>query len=272
MDRGKVMLANYVYQFLEEQGIDPYYCYPHYPEGKPHIESFFGTVETEVWVDTAGYRGRNVVERNPNVKPKLTLVELEARFWSFIADYHNRVHSETRRAPAEYWAESTFLLPADPRQLDILLMEPADRKISKEGISYRGRTFWHPAFADFIGIQVLIRAGPSYAVPDEIQVFHEGRWLCTAFATDSEMGELVTHEQVAAAQREQSAVIRGRINAARRAVADAEREGGTNGGTTVTEQQQKPPSSVREKPEPARRATTTKRSRNVLRHKAGLDR
>ena len=199
-------------------------CAPHQPQLKGRVERIFGTLNTRLWATLPGYVSSNTVERNPSARAELTLVELETRFREFIQQYHHEPHSETGQAPIDYWNENVFAMPADPRQLDILLMEPETRKVIKTGISYKGRTYWHVELAALVGENVLIRAALPYSAPDEIEVFHRGTWICTAFAMDSDRGRLVDRREIREAIEAQRSTIRTEIETARRAVEEAERE------------------------------------------------
>ena len=150
--------------------------------------------------------------------------ELVAEFWKFIEQYHTEVHSETGETPLQYWKDHCLALTVDPRRLDVLLMEPCKRRVIKEGIKYDGRIYWHMALAPLVSENVLIRVEPSYSAPDEIQVFYDGQWICTALATDSEEGQQVTPAQIRAAQREQRQKARQEIEHYRSALEDADQE------------------------------------------------
>jgi putative transposase len=224
IDNGKELLSYHVEQLTRELGITLQPCAPHQPQLKGIVERFFETLNTRLWSRLPGYVASNTVERNPKAKAELTLSELVEEFWSFVAKYSQEVHSETGQTPLDYWKEHCFAEPVDPRRLDILLKEPTNRRVTKEGLKYEGRVYWHIALAGLVGRSILVRAEPSYSAPDEIEVFHDGQWICTAFAIDSEMGRSVTRSQVVTAQREQREQARHIINQARDALADADRE------------------------------------------------
>jgi len=75
-----------------------------------------------------------------------------------------------------------------------------------------------------VGKYVFVRAVPSYAAPDDIEVFDRDDWICPAFAIDSEVGKAVKSEDVRAAQREQREQAWDRIHAARDAVKQVDAE------------------------------------------------
>jgi hypothetical protein len=69
-----------------------------------------------------------------------------------------------------------------------------------------------------------VRSVPTYAPPGEIQVFADDIWICSAFATDSEVGKAVTAKDVRDAQCEQCEQIRERIAEARETVRQVDAE------------------------------------------------
>jgi hypothetical protein len=182
--------------------------------------------------------GANVVERNPQAKAELTLAELDQRFQGFIERYHQEIHSETGLSPLQFWQEHVAQRPVEERLLDVLLQEAAQRRVLKEGIKYGGRVYWHADLATIVGEDVLVRAAPSYTAPDELEVYFQMQWRCTAFALDSAKGRAVPRPVVAEAQRRQRAHARKLIAAAREKGAE------TPPSTT-------PPRSPRSRAEPA---------------------
>jgi putative transposase len=224
VDRGKELVAHHVTHLAHELGIELFHGTPGQPQQRGRTERFFGTLNTRLWSRMPGYVASNTTERNPGAKAEMTISELVDAFWTFVEEYHREIHSVTNISPIDYWTEHRCPPPVELRRLDILLMESARRKVGKIGIRYRSRKYWHDALAPLVGESVLVRTEPSYAAPDEIEVFHNGAWVCTAFATDSVRGRRVRPSDVAAAQRMQLQEARQRIGDARKALRDAEGE------------------------------------------------
>ncbi len=224
VDHGKELLSNHVYQLTEELHIQLQACEPHQPQQKGIVERFFGTLNTRLWSRQPGYVNSNTVKRDPNAKAELTLMDLEERFWIFIAWYHQETHSQTDETPLAYWTAHCYAESADPRLLDVLLMEREERRVFKDGIHYRDRFYWHPDLPPLIGSDVLIRTAPIYRPPDEIEVFQDGLWICTALATDSDLSQGVTREEMGKAKQEQKGYWNRRIQEARAASDAADRE------------------------------------------------
>jgi len=221
VDNGHELLSHHVYQLTQSLQIVLHPCKTHRPQEKGIVERFFGTLNTRLWADQPGYVASNTEERNPNAKAKLTLSQLEELFWSFIHQYHQEVHSETQETPLSYWEKHCYAEPANPRDLDMLLKEPADRVVAKDGIAYRNRTYWHTIVPDLVGKHVEIRAEPIYRAPDEIEVFLDHQWMCTAKATDA---QTLTQKEIGTAKQEQKEHLRRSIKKAREAAHLADQE------------------------------------------------
>jgi hypothetical protein len=150
-----------------------------------------------------GYVGANVVERNPKAKAELSLSELDHCFRTFVERYHQEVHSSTGQTPLQFWQEHATQVPVNERLLEVFLKEATHRRVLKEGIKYLGRIYWHADLATLVGEDVLVRAAPSYMAPDELEVYFEDQWRCTAFALDSAKGQALPRSVVSNAQRHQ---------------------------------------------------------------------
>jgi len=218
VDNGKDLVAHHVHQLAQGLGITLFPGPPHEPQVRGIVERFHETLDTRLWATLHGYVGRNVVERNPKARAELTLAELEQRFRSFIDQYHQEMHSATGQTPLAFWQEHARPLPVDERLLDVLLKEPAHRRVLKEGIKYAGERYWHSELAVLVGEEVLVRAAPCYTAPSELEVYFEGQWRCTAFALSSAKGQAVQRHDVVEAQRRQRVQARRRIQAAREAL------------------------------------------------------
>jgi hypothetical protein len=75
-----------------------------------------------------------------------------------------------------------------------------------------------------VGQEVLVRSAPTYAAPDDIEVYHREQWICTASATDSSTGMAVTAKDVRDGQHAQREEARQRIHEARDAVKHIDEE------------------------------------------------
>ena len=207
------MISKHMQQIANDLHFDLHACEPNDPHdrGNPQekgiVERFFRTLNTRLWATLAGYTHSTTSKRHPKAHAELTITQLAEKFWEFINnEYHCETHSETHETPLEFWAKHCHAAGhVSPRELDILLQAVEYRVLIKAGIKYAGRIYWHEDLYEDIpvGDQVMIRAQPRYMKPDEIQVFYENRWICSAFAHDSKVGREVTGERVLLAQRRQ---------------------------------------------------------------------
>ncbi|MDQ6644397.1 MAG: Mu transposase C-terminal domain-containing protein, partial [Chloroflexota bacterium] len=169
VDNGKDLIAHHVYQLAEGVGIKLVAGPPHQPQVRGIVERLHETLDTRLWSTLPGYVGPNVVKRNPRAKAELTIAQLDTHFRDFINRYHQEVHSKIGQTPLEFWQHNATPLPVDEpllRLLDILLKEPATRRVLKEGIKYAGERYWHPELAVLVGEDVLVRAAPHYTAPE----------------------------------------------------------------------------------------------------------
>lgn len=201
------------------------------PQIRGRVERFFGTLNTRLWSTLPGYTGSNVQERPPNVVAELTPEQLISEYEEFLEEYHNEPHSVLTEenggvpiTPLEYWRENCFAPQIeDERLLDILLLESETRTVQKGHIRFGNRQFWHLELAPLSGESVMIRVDTRFKTPDEIEVFHKGKWVCTAFATNSERGKAVTGEDVAEAKKYQRKAMSKITGPAKRAASEGKR-------------------------------------------------
>ncbi len=225
VDNGPELISDMVQFICAELHIDMPRDSPRHPEGRARAERDFGMLNTRLWSTLLGYVNSNTTARNPSAKAVLTPMELEDKYWEFMAIYHNEPQEELGgKTPIEFYHEHCFAEPVDPRLLDTLLLEPVDRVVRKEGIQLDNRIYWHENLGDIVNQPVLVRAAPAYKAPDEIEVFYDGTWFCTAVAIDSPKGRAIPREQIAAAQHTQRRRIKGRIAHARASLVAIDRE------------------------------------------------
>jgi putative transposase len=227
VDRGEDLVSRHVRLICIALHIKlhPTYC----PEHKPHVERFFGTLNTELWSEQPGYTDSSVAKRNPTAERDAShvIATLEAKFWGFInTKYHVRDHSALGMSPLRFWDENCFTEAPDPRKLDVLMMEPEQRKITKGRISLDGRLYFHPELATIVGEHILVRRTTHYGPPDFIEVYKDGAWVCTAVALDSDLADDISAKEVREAQKAQRKSAREQIEAAKQALKEDDHEAG----------------------------------------------
>jgi hypothetical protein len=271
VDRGKDLIAEHVFKLA--RGID-FELYPTYlPEHKGNVERFFGTLNERLWNRQPGYVASSVAERNPKAEERatLTISELVEKFWQFIDAYHREEHSDTGMTPIDCWDTCCFTDDVDPRQLDTLLYEEKEpRVVNKDGVHYGNRVYWHSSFATIIREKITLRAEPTYAPPDTIEIYYKREWFCTACATDSDIAErTITAATTREAQKEQRAFHRARIAQARAVVDADDKEAAQEASTaassetlqTSPERSRPTPVSSPSEEQPSKTVPTGKRSR-----------
>jgi transposase InsO family protein len=276
VDNGLELVSHHILQLTEGLGIVLHPCTPGQPQERGTEERFFGVLNTRLWSTLEGYISSNTVKRAPNVQAELTIAQLEQKFWEFIERYHNEEHSrlvdrEGRRwTPLDYWYHHCWAESANPRDLDVLLMEPEQRRVVRTGIKCHGQYYWHRALADLVGRDVTVRTAPTYGRPETLEVFLEQQWICTAFSASSEPGKQVTGKEVADARLDQKKGAWRRIHDAQQVVKQADVEiamqssGQKTAQNTTSDEEQKEETALLLEPEKQNQPPKKRRQRDFL--------
>lgn len=168
------------------------------PRGRGKIERFFRTVNQLLLAKLPGYAPPG--HKAPN--PVLNFALLEREFESFLLEYHQTEHSQTKEAPQKRWNGKGFLpqLPELLEKLDLLLLTIKDtRRIQRDGIKFQGLRYTDPLLANYIGEDISIRYDPRDIT--EIRVYHQSKFLCRAICPDLST-ETVTLKEIKAARNQ----------------------------------------------------------------------
>jgi len=175
------------------------------PRERGRIERFFRTINQMLLCGLPGYTPAGP----PHGQTLLTLPAFEAQLQRFIlADYHQRLHSETGVPPHARWAAGGFLpqLPESLEHLDLLLLTVAkSRKVHPDGIRFQGFRYLDPTLAAYVGEAVIIRYDPRDMA--EIRVFHQQRFLCRAICAEL-AGETIALREIIQARTHRRKTLR----------------------------------------------------------------
>lgn len=184
MDNGKDFASMHVARALGALGIAQKFCPPFTPEGKPHVERFFQTLQHELVSMLPGFVGHNVTQRqgieasrafsqrlgeaDKLISAEITADELQARIDNWLAhEYHRRAHGTLGTSPmlkAVSWTGEVRTID-DERALDMLLAEAPDtdgyRTVQKKGIRVENAYFIAPELGAFVGERVHVRLDPE---------------------------------------------------------------------------------------------------------------
>jgi putative transposase len=176
VDNGHEFTSEHFRVACEALEIQIMYAPPFTPEAKGFVERAIQTVEVMFFEEMTGYLGHNVAERKEiearrsfaqRIGKKGEVVqcghspgEFQGMINSWVENvYHQRRHRGIGMSPEAKAAMSPR--PArkikDPRSLDILLTEVAERTIQKTGIDFEGRRYIASEFINHIGKRVKIR-------------------------------------------------------------------------------------------------------------------
>lgn len=183
-DNGKDFVSAHVSHALGALLIGHRPCAPFTPEGKPHIERFFHTLQHALTTLLPGFVGHNVQDRkaieasrsfsqrlgeaDSVIEVELTAAELQAKIDDWInLIYHREQHSALKTTPmlkAASW-NGVFSMIEDERALDVLLAEAPDaeglRVVGKKGIRVENAFFIAAELGAHIGDQVRVRLDPT---------------------------------------------------------------------------------------------------------------
>lgn len=182
-DNGSDFTSRHLEQVGADLKIRLVFSIPGKPKGRGRIERFFSTVNQMFLCELDGYSPASGGVRG---KPTLTLLELDARFRTFVLDvYHHRDCAETKIPPVVRWEANAFLprMPESLEQLDLLLIRVAKaRQVRTDGIHFQNLRYISTTLAAYVGELVTLRIDPRDAA--EIRVFHKEQFLCRAICAE----------------------------------------------------------------------------------------
>lgn len=178
-DHGSDFTSNHLEQVSVDLKINLDFSMVGVPRGRGKIERFFLTINQLFLQDLPGYMGN---QTSPS--SLITIKELDEKLSEFIIyDYHNKIHSTTKKAPIHAWNRSGFIpnLPESLESLDLLLLNVAKpRKVHSDGIHFQGLRYMDTNLAAYVGESVVIRYDPRDIA--EIRVFFNDHYICTAIS------------------------------------------------------------------------------------------
>ncbi len=182
VDNGADFISEHIEQACINLKIRLIHSRPGRPRGRDRVERLFRTINQTLLVDLPGA----IADGKPASRPALDLPGFTARFEAFVHGvYHRRLHGGTGQSPVQRWQAQNFLpaLPDSLDQLDMLLLRVGKpRKVQRDGIRFQSLRYIDPTLAAFVGEHVEILYDPRDAA--EIQVYHDGRFVCRALCQD----------------------------------------------------------------------------------------
>ena len=204
-DHGSDFTSKHMEQVVADLGIELIFSEKGVPRGRGKIERFFRSVNELFLQDLPGYAPVGY----KGVEAKLTLPAFEQRFRTWLLEeYHQRVHSETKCAPASRWEQGGFLpcMPDSLERLDLLLLTVAKtRRVQQDGIRFQGQRYIDSTLAAYVKEEVLIRYDPADMAV--IHVFYQDRFLCCAICQELS-GQTVSLKEIEKARSERRKQVR----------------------------------------------------------------
>lgn len=179
-DQGKDYTSRWMRRALDALEVRHETCPPFTPEGKPHIERFFGTMTRNLFEQLPAFTGHDVAgqqairarrsfaERMGGAEPvacAMTAADLQARCDQWVTGvYHEERHGSlkgmTPALAAAGWPGTVARVPND-RALDVLLAEAPGghgiRTVGKKGIQVEATWFIAAELAAYTGQRVHVR-------------------------------------------------------------------------------------------------------------------
>lgn len=196
-DNGKDYTAQDYDFALNALGVQHILCTPFSPDQKPFIERFLGTLLHDLFPMLEGFVGHDVTTRkaiesgksfaqrfgDKGVDLHMTPEQLQGVIDQWLAEYHDRVHSELGCSPnAMAERHTTSVMRVDERALDLFLMPVAGkglRTVVKRGISLGNAWFQAAELASVMGQEVYCRQ--DEADLGALHVYDKGgAWICKA--------------------------------------------------------------------------------------------
>jgi putative transposase len=220
-DGGREFLAEAVTQSANRLGFAGLPTAPYSPHKKGKVERLHQTIGEGLVAGLPHYlHGARKANGKLYAQPSmLTFKQLQEAVTVFVDKYNN--HHQHRSlgglTPAQKWATSSRVLDVvGAKQLWWMLLAETSRTVGKDGIHFPGADypFIAPELVGHGGEKVEVRHMPHDR--RSIEVFQDGRWLCTAYPQDKASAEL-------AAEFQQQQGKLNREMGARRAAATRER-------------------------------------------------
>lgn len=191
-------LARSISQDGEYNSIDLVFRPPYKGRYGALIERFFGNLSAQVKQFLPG----GILSNHPREvlqavrSARLLYADIQRILHQLILTYHHTPHSELNgMTPHEKWQQGMAwgLAYVPPKTPDVeqrfWRLDARQRSIQKEGISAFGMHYWSLELAqaarlDRQGRQIMYRYRYNPADLSRIALFHEGQWVCEAFAKE----------------------------------------------------------------------------------------
>lgn len=142
VDNGMEFHSKALEQACGSLGIEIHYAARKTPWFKGKIERFFGTMERGVAHGTPGTSFANIIDKgdyDPLKHAVITLEKLQEIINLWVVDvYHQQVHRRISCPPSVMWDNnivvSDIRVPANPKELDIVMGKSASRKLTHKGV------------------------------------------------------------------------------------------------------------------------------------------
>lgn len=201
-DRGRDFISDAIKATLAGLRVDFDPDPPYYPNRKGKVERFFRTLDTGCLRILPGHTAAmSETHATSRVHELLTIQQLDRLITRWIDDdYHERVHSETNRKPAEFWFESVRLRVPNSEDDLVLLLCKFDKecsvgnigiKVTIDGVPHR---YWSPELVDRVRERVKLRYNPDDMASVIVYCAATGERICEASDLNNEDSKFKAHD------------------------------------------------------------------------------
>ncbi len=171
-DNGSDYGSDAVRNFCRKTGIQIETCAPRDPNGKPHIERFFKTLNHQLIHILKGTTFSNPMDRGDYLSSKyasVTMETLKSHVFEWLEkDYHIRIHRGFGRTPFHAWEESAkdhLPLTFPEEDLEIIARSVIERSINHGRIQFENQHWYSHALA------MLEQQLGTHGLPDKVKVY-----------------------------------------------------------------------------------------------------
>lgn len=235
-DNDSTFMADAVISIMGRLGIQPDPIPRYYPDSDGKIERWFQTLEEFLRI-LPGHKdaiGHSIGAARKHINVLLTVSQLRQEIeWWIVEDYHQHIHSETGRKPAELWEETILLLmPEDEDAFHLcLLKDDKIRTVRNTGVKfslpgtskkYPKDRYWAPILAFYAKRKVRVCYNPEDRMSVILRCADTDKIICEAWLMNIP-GARYTIEDVKRARNQRRRGMVERLKAYRREVEEGDR-------------------------------------------------
>lgn len=210
-DRGRDFKSTHMEQAAADLGIKLVLTRRKKPRGKGKIERLFRTADS---------RFTSRIKSSAEKPLDLEVVREAFHEW-LMTDYHQRIHSEIKKAPLQKWSDGNILpkLPVSIEALDLMLQKVGKPRLMRpDGIRFNQNRYSDMSLSQSVGQEFSIRYDPRDL--SSIWVYgEEGKLVCKATCAEL-TGRPMSAEEIFAERARVKRELKARVKSRHKAAED----------------------------------------------------